>query len=414
MAESWTLTVSQLNEYVRVQLASDPILRQLSVQGEISGVKRAASGHIYFSLKDENARVQCVMFRQYALGLDFMPEDGMKVVVQGSASIYARDGAYQVYVESMQQQGLGDLYRRFMLLKERLAREGLFDPALKRELPEMPRCIGIATSRSGAVLHDILRVGWARWPGMRFVLAPCAVQGPQAAQEIAAAIALLDKSGCDVILCGRGGGSLEDLWPFNEEIVARAIRKSRTPVVSCVGHETDFTIADFAADARAATPSNAAEIVVPNMKEYLAEIEQAKRALAKAALGEIEKRRAQLAQINASFALKDPSSAWVAPRKNELKLLESRMEAAMQSKIRAAKTQKDILNARLKALCPDAPLKRGYALVMRGGRIADKAADMQTGDRVSVWMKDAGFAADVVCELEGSMWNDAQKKGTDV
>ena len=177
MQSKWTLSVSQLNEYVRVQLASDPVLRELSVEGEISGFKRAVSGHMYFSLKDDSARVQCVMFRQSALSLDFMPADGMKVTIRGSASLFVRDGTYQVYVESMQQQGIGDLYRQFMLLKEKLAREGLFDPALKRALPELPRWVGIVTSRTGAVLHDLLRVGWSRWPNMRFVLAPCSVQG---------------------------------------------------------------------------------------------------------------------------------------------------------------------------------------------------------------------------------------------
>ncbi|MBR3504181.1 MAG: exodeoxyribonuclease VII large subunit, partial [Clostridia bacterium] len=259
MQSDWTLSVSQLNEYVRKSLAGDPMLQNIRVSGELSGVKRHFSGHIYFTLKDESARVQCVMFRSAATGLAFLPEDGMRVVVRGSASLYTAAGAFQIYADAIERQGVGELYLRFEALKRRLSEEGLFDPAIKRELPALPRTIGVVTSRAGAVLHDIVRVARRRDPNVRILLAPAAVQGAGAAEDIARAIALLNRQGeADVILCGRGGGSLEDLWPFNEEIVARAIRSSRIPVVSCVGHETDFTIADFAADLRAPTPSAAA------------------------------------------------------------------------------------------------------------------------------------------------------------
>lgn len=414
MQQNWTLSVSQLNEYVRVQLASDPVLRELSVRGEISGLKRAASGHLYFLLKDETARVQCVMFRQSAIGLEFIPADGMKVVVRGSASLFVRDGAYQIYVDSMQQQGLGDLYRQFLLLKERLAQEGLFDPALKRELPEIPRCVGIATSESGAVLHDILRVGWARWPNMHFMLAPCSVQGPQAAQEIVRALAMLNRYGCDVILCGRGGGSLEDLWPFNEEIVARAIRASRAPVVSCVGHETDFTIADFAADARAATPSNAAEIAIPNRREYAEELRGMQDRLQRGALSRIETCRTEVHHLAASFALKNPTAAWMQPRRAELDALKRRLQAAAQAKERCAQVDLAVWKTKLEALRPGAPLKRGYALIERDGAPVERAAQIGPGERIAVWMQDGGFRAEAVEWLEGSVWEHAKEKGTDV
>lgn len=415
MQQNWTLSVSQLNEYVRVQLASDPVLRELSVEGEISGLKRAASGHIYFSLKDESARVQCVMFRQSAIGLDFRPADGMKVTVRGSASLYVRDGSYQVYVEAMQQQGLGDLYRQFLILKEKLAREGMFDPALKRPLPEIPACVGIVTSSTGAVLHDILRVGWRRWPNMRFVLAPCSVQGAAAADEIVMAIELLNRhSACDVILCGRGGGSLEDLWPFNEEKVARAIRNSRIPVVSCVGHETDFTIADFAADARAATPSNAAEIAIPNRQEYLSEIEALRGGLHKETAAKLAFAKRELGHILSSFVLRDPAAAWVEPRRKDLAQLLSRMDSALEKKLTSARTELAVVGTKLAALRPGAPLERGYALIEIDGEIAESAEKMNPGDKISVWMKDGGFAAALEGRLEGSVWEHAEEKGTDI
>lgn len=269
MAE-WTLSVSQLNEYVRRQLAGDPMLRSVRVEGEISGFKHHVSGHKYFTLKDDKARVQCVMFRQNALSLDFSPKEGMKVVATGSASLFVRDGAYQLYVESMREAGAGDLYREFERRKKKLADEGLFDPALKRPLPAFPRAIGVVTAPGGAAFWDIVRVCQARNPHVGIVLSPCAVQGDGAAEDIARAIARLNaRSGVDVLLVGRGGGSIEDLWAFNEEVVARAIRASAIPVISCVGHEIDFTIADFAADARAATPSNAAELAVPVYAELV-------------------------------------------------------------------------------------------------------------------------------------------------
>lgn len=415
MQQNWTLSVSQLNEYVRVQLASDPVLRELSVEGEISGFKRAASGHMYFSLKDETARVQCVMFRQSALSLDFFPADGMKVTIRGSASLFVRDGSYQVYVESMSRQGIGDLYRQFLMLKERLAREGLFDPAVKRPLPEYPRTVGIVTSRSGAVLHDILRVGWSRWPNMRFVLAPCSVQGAQAAGEIVAAIETLNKNNaCDVILCGRGGGSLEDLWPFNEESVARAIRASRIPVISCVGHETDFTIADFAADARAATPSNAAEIALPNRRELQDELSDLKLRLQRSATAKIEYLKRELRYIMSSSVLLDPAHAWVEPRRKELIDLERRLGNAYEYKLREKKSELTVLKARLESLRPGAPLERGYALIEKDGMPVEGAGELQSGDQVSVWLKDGGFKADLTAKLEGSAWEHAKEKGTDV
>ena len=270
-----TLTVSQLNEYVRRSLASDPMLHGLCLTGELSNFKRHTSGHWYFTLKDEEAAINCAMFRQAAMGVRFRPENGQRVRLFGSVGLYARTGSYQFYADAMEPDGLGELYLRFEALKQKLAAEGLFDPSLKKPLPLLPRGVGIVTSRTGAVVHDIARVSWLRYPGMPLYLCPVKVQGEGAAAEIAAAIRLLDAfADVDVMIVGRGGGSMEDLWAFNEEVVARAIARCHTPVVSAVGHETDVTIADFVADVRAPTPSAAAELAVPEQAALL-ETEQA-------------------------------------------------------------------------------------------------------------------------------------------
>ena len=258
--ERMTLSVAQLNEYVRRTLASDVMLKNICITGEISNFKRHVSGHWYFTLKDEEAAISCVMFRQAAQTVRFQPENGMSVRLTGSVSLYVKTGSYQFYGERMEQEGLGELYLRFERLKQKLLAEGLFDPSLKKPLPLLPRGIGIVTSSTGAVVHDICTVTWRRNPAMPLYLCPVKVQGEGAAKEIAAAIRRLDRMPeAEVLIVGRGGGSMEDLWPFNEEIVARAIAACQTPVVSAVGHETDFTIADFAADMRAPTPSAAAK-----------------------------------------------------------------------------------------------------------------------------------------------------------
>ena len=259
-----TLSVSQLNDYVRRSLASDPLLRGLCVTGEISNLKRHVSGHWYFTLKDEEAAINCAMFRQSAMSLRFRPENGQRVRAFGSVSLYVKTGSYQLYVDAMEPDGVGDLYMRFEALKRKLSEEGLFDAQLKKQLPFLPKGVGIVTSKTGAVVHDIAQVTWRRFPGMPLVLCPVKVQGEGAAAEIAEGLRTLDKrTDIDVIIVGRGGGSMEDLWAFNEEKVARAIAACKKPVISAVGHETDVTIADFTADVRAATPSVAAELADP-------------------------------------------------------------------------------------------------------------------------------------------------------
>lgn len=249
--KNMTLTVGQLNEYVRRSLASDPMLRGICVTGEISNFKQPVSGHWYFTLKDRNAAINCAMFRQSAMSVRFRPENGQQVRLLGSVGLYPKTGSYQFYADAMEPAGMGDLYLRFEQLKLKLAVEGLFDPALKKPLPLLPKGIGIVTSKTGAVIHDIARISWRRYSGVPLYLCPVKVQGDGAAQEIAAGIRLMNRlKEIDVIIVGRGGGSIEDLWAFNEECVARAIAASKKPVVSAVGHETDYTIADFVADAQ--------------------------------------------------------------------------------------------------------------------------------------------------------------------
>ena len=396
MDADWTLSVSQLNEYVRRLLAGDPMLRSLRVQGEISGFKRYTSGHLYFTLKDEEACVSCVMFRSAAEALDFRPQDGQRVTIRGSASLYPQRGQFQLYVETMQREGVGELYMRFEALKRRLTAEGLFDQAIKKEIPAYPRVIGVATSRTGAVLRDIVRVARRRDPNISILLAPTSVQGAGAAGEIVHALEQLNRQGeADVILCGRGGGSIEDLWPFNEEIVARAIRASKIPVISCVGHETDFTIADFAADLRAPTPSAAAELAVPEAAALRAAID----GLLEGGAAAIERRltleRAHLARLNASAALNMPSRLLIERRETALERLTGRMTRAAQAMPQTKRARLDGLMRALNAVNPNAVLERGYAVVRQNGQAVTDASALDVGDLIDVTLKGGTLGARV-------------------
>lgn len=391
------LSVSELNEYVRRLLAGDPLLRAVEVSGEISGYKHHVSGHRYFSLKDTGARVQCVMFRQNAMGLDFVPKDGMQVRVRASASLFSRDGSYQLYVSHMQKQGVGDLYQRFEELKAKLTREGLFDPAIKQPIPAMPKCVGIVTSRTGAAIRDMIRVARRRDPNVGIIVAPCAVQGAGAAEEIAAAIGRLNADGRpDVILCGRGGGSIEDLWAFNEEIVARAIAASRIPLISCVGHETDFTIADFAADMRAATPSMAAELAVPVTAELRQNLRAAMGRVQAALMQGSRVRRAELGRIWASHAFRDPADVMIRWRREQISRLWERAGAAETNRLRSLRSELDRRWTKVDALNPAGVLERGYACVRMEGRVLSSAKELAPGMRIDIRLRDGSARAEVL------------------
>ena len=396
MDDKWALSVTELNEYVRHKLAGDAVLRAVAVRGEISGFKRYASGHCYFALKDETSRVQCVLWRQQAASLTFRPEDGMRVTARGAASLYVESGSYQLYVNSLRPEGAGDLYLRFEALKKKLMQEGLFDPARKRPIPLLPKVIGVATSRSGAVIRDIIRVSRRRDPNVGVLLAPCAVQGAGAAQEIVEAIRRLNEDGRpDVILVGRGGGSMEDLWPFNEEIVARAIAASRIPVISCVGHETDFTIADFAADARASTPSNAAEMAVPVVAELKQSVEAEARALTAALLRAQQLRHARLQALAGSAALSMPRRMMIERRETALQALAARLPLALTRRRDALERRLSLASRSLAALDPEGVVKRGYAVVFKDGKCVPEARALRAGDAIELHMRGGNVGAEV-------------------
>lgn len=396
MNDTVALSVSELNDYARKLLAGDPLLRNVEVTGEISGYKHHYSGHRYFSLKDENARVQCVMFRQYALGLDFQPADGMKVTVRGSASIFVRDGGFQLYVNVMNKAGQGDLFARFEALKKKLNAEGLFDPARKREIPFFPRTIGVATSETGAAIRDIIQVARRRNPNVGIIVAPCAVQGEAAVGEIVRAIEQLNRCGeCDVLLVGRGGGSIEDLWAFNEEPVARAIAASQVPVISCVGHEIDTTIADFVADMRAPTPSAAAELAVPQLSELKINVDLMFRRVRRALSNGQAMRRLRLERLLASSIFQRPSETLLTPGRLAVEQLCQRADRALPLQLDRARSRLKHAEASLRALNPEAVLDRGYAIIESEDGIVDSAFAVSEGDNLSIRLSNGRIGARV-------------------
>ncbi len=381
-----SLSVSQLNEYVRKTLASDPMLRGLCLRGEISNLKRHISGHWYFTLKDEEAAVNCAMFRQAAQTVRFQPENGQQVRLFGSVGLYAKTGSYQFYADAMERDGLGELYLQFEALKERLASEGLFDPSIKKPLPLLPRGVGIVTSKTGAVVHDIARVAWRRNPGMQLYLCPVKVQGEGAADEITRAIRLLDTFfGADVIIAGRGGGSMEDLWAFNEEAVARAIAQCRTPVISAVGHETDFTIADFAADLRAPTPSAAAELAVPDKAALADAVSALEARMSRALESAFSAKRLRLNEMRRRLGENSPA------QRGERMLASAaaaaaRIDSLMESQLARRMHGIERMALRVKTSGPMDTLRRGYAVVTKNGRAVKSVDELSTGDALQVLM----------------------------
>lgn len=395
MRPGMTLTVEELNEYVRRTLASDPMLKGICLRGEISNFKRHVSGHWYFTLKDAQSAISCAMFRQSAIGVTFAPRDGQQVKLYGSVGLYAKTGQYQFYADGMEPDGMGEMYERFERLKQRLTKEGLFDPSIKKPIPLLPKGIGIVTSKTGAVVHDIARIAWQRNPGMPLYLCPVAVQGQGAAEEIAAAIALMDRlPQAEVIIVGRGGGSMEDLWAFNEEVVARAIYACEAPVVSAVGHETDFTIADFVADLRASTPSAAAELAVQPREGLLHAIRGLRERAERAAEFSIGVRQAALSALEKRMSRYDPEKReqiMLARLREARQKIETLCERAIAEKGHAIE-QREI---RLRLAGPEATLSRGYAVVLRQDAPVQSAMDIQCGESLRVLMKDGTLGVDV-------------------
>lgn len=391
------ISVSQLNRYVAAVLAQRAELRDVYVIGELSNVKFPVSGHLYFNLKDQNAQVACVMFRSQARLLRFRPEDGQQVCLRARASLYERDGKFQLYGEEMEPFGKGDLQLAFEQLKAKLKAEGLFDAARKRPLPAFPRRIGIATSASGAVIRDIINVSRRRYPACRLLLAPCSVQGQGAAETIVAAIEALNRvPDVDLIIVGRGGGSLEDLWCFNEEIVARAVANSAKPVISAVGHETDFTICDFAADLRAPTPSAAAELALPDEAGLRRLLNTQERQLAKFLEQKIVLARHRLERLAANRYLTDPFER-INERRMTVERLAELMERRLTDKTARGGERLARLAASLDALSPLKVLSRGYAMVtdVSEDRPLTSSAGLDAGDRIRLYMRDGKLLCEV-------------------
>ena len=391
--------VSQINEYIKLRFDDDAFLNNLFLRGEISNYKCYPSGHHYFSLKDAGGSIRCVMFRGSAFSLRFRPENGMKVIAQGRISVFPRDGTYQFYVNQMTVDGVGDLHVAFEQLKAKLLAEGLFDPSRKRPLPRYPHTIAIITSSVGAALRDMLRILRKRYPLCEVKLLPVRVQGEEAPGEIAAALAYANRyCVADLIITGRGGGSIEDLWAFNDERVARAIAASELPVISAVGHEPDVTISDFVADLRAATPSNAAELAVPDQME----LRQALAARQALLLTQMQKRlkqeRGTLERLASSRVLKSPIN-YINDRRLQVDYVQHRLTAAFSETVQRKHRRFASLTAKLDAMSPLKVLARGYSMASDGqGTLLRSVKQIKPGDRLTVRFAD-GSAAAVVEEV---------------
>lgn len=399
--ENVIFSVSELNEYVSLLLTRDPCLASVTVRGEISGFKRHSSGHLYFQLKDENSVVRCVMFKSDAWTLAFRPRDGQKVVVCGNASLYVKDGSFQLYVLEMQQLGEGELYREYLELKDTLEKRGFFDQDHKKKIPFLPSKVGIVTSGSGAALQDILNIIHRRFPAMNIDLCPVRVQGGAAAKEIADGIRTMNKySDCDVLIVGRGGGSIEDLWCFNSNEVAEAAFDSRIPIISAVGHETDYTILDFVADLRAPTPSAAAELAVPCLEELNAGLYAIKNRLSNVLKKDCESKKDKLELLMRSAAFHTPE-VYIMNEHRILDELTTRMQTAERNRFVMLKNKFDKTYSVLKTLSPEAILERGFAIVRKADGTIAKAFALQENDKISVHFFDGTVEANVSnCFLE--------------
>ena len=390
------VSVSQLNEYIRGKLDGDALLSGIAVRGELSNYKVYPSGHHYFTLKDEASSLKCVMFKSSAVRLRFRPENGMKVLAMGKISVSPRDGVYQLYCASMAMDGIGDLYAAFEQLKAKLSAQGLFDPAHKKPLPKYPGTIGIVTSSAGAAVHDMLRILRKRYPLTRVLLLPVRVQGAEAPGEIAAAIRYANHYQlADLLIVGRGGGSIEDLWAFNDEQVAHAIYDSRIPVISAVGHEPDVTISDYVADLRAATPSNAAELAVPDQDALRQNLDSMCMAMTTALTRQVKAARQHLQVLSGSPALQSPTG-YLEQRRKSLELLQNRLVSAETRTVERKNRQFIELTSKLDAMSPLKVLTRGYALVRReDGMVLKSVRQIEPGERIKVSLSDGSLTAAV-------------------
>lgn len=392
--EQQILSITQVNEYIRSKMDADPLLGSVAVRGEISNYKMYPSGHHYFTLKDEGGALKCVMFKSSAVRLRFRPENGMKVIAMGKISVFPRDGAYQLYCSAMAMDGIGDLHAAFEQLKAKLAGEGLFDPAHKKPLPTYPGVIGIITSSAGAAVHDMIRILRKRYPLSKVRLFPVRVQGVEAPPEIVGAIRYANRHElADLLIVGRGGGSIEDLWAFNDERVARAIYDSTIPVISAVGHEPDVTISDYVADLRAATPSNAAELGVPDQQALRQVLDGYCEAMATSLTRQIKAGRQHLKALSDSPALRSPT-AYLEQRKQSVQLLKNRLLSVQTQNVERKRRRFVEQTAKLDAMSPLKVLTRGYAMAQKkDGTVLRSVTQVEIADEIAITVGDGRVAA---------------------
>ena len=390
------ISVTDLNKYIKNKIADDEYLNNILIKGEISNFKHHYTGHLYFTLKDENSLIKCIMFKSYAQKLKFEPKDGMKVYILGSVSVFERDGVYQIYAKVMEEDGVGDLYTKYQKLKEELEKKGLFDQSHKQKIPMMSKVIGVLTSQTGSVIRDIINVSTRRNPNVYIRLLPVPVQGEGAGQKIAEGIEYMNQNQlADVIILARGGGSLEDLWPFNEEVVAYSIYKSKIPIISAVGHETDFSISDFVADLRAPTPSAAAELAVPDIYEIKQKINTYQNRLKMSLTKKLEIMKLRYDKCISSSVFKEPTRRI---QENYIKM-DSYIKQLenLINKVKEKNKNKYIeLVSKLDTLSPLKTLTRGYSIVEKDGKIIKSITDLQTEDEISIRLKDGEKQAKIL------------------
>lgn len=395
--ENMAITVSQLNGYIKEKFENDENLENILVKGEISNFKNHYTGHMYFTLKDENSLIKCVMFKSYAQKLGFMPKDGMKVFVLGTVSVYERDGVYQIYAKAMQEDGVGILYKKYEELKAKLEEEGYFSAEHKKKIPQMPKVIGVLTSKTGAVIRDIINVSTRRNPNVYIRLYPVPVQGEGAAEKIADGIKFMNENNlADVLILARGGGSLEDLWPFNEEVVAHAIYDSKIPIISAVGHETDFSISDFVADLRAPTPSAAAELAVPDIYEVKQKINTYQNRLRTTLIKKVEIMKLRYEKVISSRIFKEPLRD-INDKYLKIDNIVKNIENIIKLKEKQEKTKYIEIVSKLDALSPLKTLTRGYSIVENDNKkIIKSAKDLKKDDKILLKFIDGSKNAKII------------------
>ena len=390
------ISVTDLNKYIKDKVAGDEYLNNVLVKGEISNFKHHYTGHLYFTLKDDNSLIKCIMFKSFTQNLKFVPKDGMKVMVFGTVSVFERDGVYQIYCKAMQEEGMGSLYKAYEELKAKLEKEGLFSDQYKKKIPFMPKVVGVLTSQTGSVIRDIINVSTRRNPNVYIRLFPVPVQGEGSGEKIANAIQFMnEKKLADVLILARGGGSLEDLWPFNEEVVARAIFQSKIPIISAVGHETDFSISDFVADLRAPTPSAAAELAVADTGDLKIKLETYKTRYKLALKKKVELMRLQYEKCMARRVLKEPLQE-INEKRIRLDIMVKNMQHTVVSKYKDSKSEMIKLVAKLDTLSPLKTLTRGYSITQKQGKIIKSAKELKKEDEIELRFVDGKKKAKVI------------------